>query len=119
MRALCLSIALIIYSQFISLFTKAYRMHARVPKEDHGDYHSDDSFHSEDVEVNEEMLSSARWATRGLAKVENEDNMTEEMRSKVSNEDRIVARRGAFRWLPALCCNDIVHGSWYVTALLL
>jgi hypothetical protein len=24
----------------------------------------------------------------------------------------IRERRGAFRWLPALCSNDLVHGSW-------
>lgn len=24
----------------------------------------------------------------------------------------IVMRRGAFKWLPVLCSNDLVHGSW-------
>jgi hypothetical protein len=25
----------------------------------------------------------------------------------------IVVRRGAFRWLPVLCSNDLEHGSWW------
>ena len=24
----------------------------------------------------------------------------------------IRERRGSFKWLPALCANDLVHGSW-------
>lgn len=59
------------------------------------------------------FLSSARHATRGVAKVENEDSMTSEMVRQISPAQRIVSRRGAFRWLPVLCCNDVVHGSWY------
>lgn len=26
----------------------------------------------------------------------------------------IIFRRGAFRWLPVLCSNDLVHGSWWM-----
>ena len=49
---------------------------------------------------------------------------TSAMRSAVANamdsydnasrKDHIVAKRGAFKWLPVLFANDLVHGSWYV-----
>lgn len=29
-----------------------------------------------------------------------------------SRKGRIIARRGALRWLPALMANDLVYGSW-------
>lgn len=28
-------------------------------------------------------------------------------------KERILKRRGAFVWLPILCSNDLVHGSWW------
>lgn len=31
----------------------------------------------------------------------------------MSREEVIVQRRGAFKWLPVLCSNDLVHGSWW------
>jgi hypothetical protein len=31
----------------------------------------------------------------------------------MSKADVIIQRRGAFKWLPVLCSNDLVHGSWY------
>jgi hypothetical protein len=31
-----------------------------------------------------------------------------------SRKEIIISRRGAFKWLPVLCSNDLVHGSWYV-----
>ncbi len=30
----------------------------------------------------------------------------------LNTNDRIVARRGEFKWLPVVCANDLVHGSW-------
>ena len=30
----------------------------------------------------------------------------------MSRKEVIVQRRGAFKWLPVLCSNDLVHGSW-------
>lgn len=33
----------------------------------------------------------------------------------LSKAEVIVKRRGAFIWLPVLCSNDLVHGSWSVT----
>jgi hypothetical protein len=30
-----------------------------------------------------------------------------------SRRARILARRGAFQWLPVACSNDLVHGSWW------
>jgi len=32
----------------------------------------------------------------------------------MSKEEVIIKRRGALKWLPVLCSNDLVHGSWYV-----
>jgi hypothetical protein len=32
----------------------------------------------------------------------------------LSKAEVIVKRRGAFIWLPVLCSNDLVHGSWSV-----
>lgn len=31
----------------------------------------------------------------------------------MSREEVIIQRRGAFKWLPVLCSNDLVHGSWW------
>ncbi len=33
----------------------------------------------------------------------------------MTRQEVIVQRRGAFRWLPVLCSNDLVHGSWWFT----
>jgi hypothetical protein len=33
-----------------------------------------------------------------------------------SRRARIQATRGAFRWLPVACSNDLVHGSWWFVA---
>lgn len=33
--------------------------------------------------------------------------------SPMTREEVIVRRRGALKWLPVLCSNDLVHGSWY------
>lgn len=82
-------------------------MHALAQQEDHS-FDIDGVSEADDGE----LLSSARYATRGVAKVENEDEMTNEMIQQISLAQRIVSRRGAFRWLPVLCCNDVVHGSW-------
>lgn len=30
-----------------------------------------------------------------------------------TKEEVIIKRRGAFAWLPVLCSNDLVHGSWW------
>lgn len=30
-----------------------------------------------------------------------------------TRRERIIARRGAFKWLPVCCSNDLVHGSWW------
>jgi len=34
----------------------------------------------------------------------------------MSKAEVIIKRRGAFLWLPVLCSNDLVHGSWYFVA---
>jgi hypothetical protein len=57
-------------------------------------------------------LSAIRMTTQGVAKVLGEDKMNRAERMKISREDRIIARRGAFLWLPVMFCNDMVHGSW-------
>lgn len=31
----------------------------------------------------------------------------------IGKKDRVISRRGAFIWLPVLCSNDVVHGSWW------
>jgi hypothetical protein len=31
----------------------------------------------------------------------------------MTRQEVIVQRRGIFKWLPALCSNDLVHGSWW------
>lgn len=31
-----------------------------------------------------------------------------------SKKERILAKRGAFKWLPVKMSNDLIHGSWYV-----
>jgi len=31
----------------------------------------------------------------------------------MSRKEVIIERRGAFKWLPVLCSNDLVHGSWW------
>lgn len=52
------------------------------------------------------------------------NNTTSVMRSTIAyqmdkyellnTQERIIARRGALKWLPVLFSNDLVHGSWYV-----
>ena len=32
----------------------------------------------------------------------------------MSKKEVIIMRRGAFKWLPVLCSNDLVHGSWWM-----
>ena len=32
----------------------------------------------------------------------------------MTKKEVIVMRRGAFKWLPVLCSNDLVHGSWWM-----
>lgn len=32
----------------------------------------------------------------------------------MTRKEVIVMRRGAFTWLPVLCSNDLVHGSWWM-----
>lgn len=39
-----------------------------------------------------------------------DDNVKMRRRSR---RDRILARRGAFQWLPVYFSNDLVHGSWW------
>lgn len=38
----------------------------------------------------------------------NPENLPEQR----ARHEIIIERRGAFKWLPALCSNDLVHGSW-------
>ena len=33
----------------------------------------------------------------------------------MTRQEVIIQRRGAFKWLPVLCSNDLVHGSWWFT----
>ena len=30
-----------------------------------------------------------------------------------TRQEVIIERRGVFKWLPVLCSNDLVHGSWW------
>ncbi len=46
---------------------------------------------------------------RGIKHVKLSD--TEEI-SAHEKKEIIRKRRGAFKWLPVLCSNDLVHGSW-------
>lgn len=32
----------------------------------------------------------------------------------MTKKEVIIMRRGAFKWLPVLCSNDLVHGSWWM-----
>jgi hypothetical protein len=41
-----------------------------------------------------------------------EEDSDPQMKKK-SRRERILARRGAFHWLPVFCSNDLVHGSWW------
>eukprot|EP01038_Epipyxis_sp_PR26KG_P006951 gene6951-9506_t len=34
----------------------------------------------------------------------------------MSRDEVIIKRRGAFKWLPPFCSNDLVHGSWWFVA---
>lgn len=36
-----------------------------------------------------------------------------DLHEKRSRHQRIVAKRGAFKWLPVAFTNDLVHGSWW------
>jgi hypothetical protein len=77
---------------------------------------SDDGNNSENSDNNvehEPIKSAIREATDGLAMVENESHMDAATRGLITREQRIVSRRGAFKWLPVFFCNDVVHGSWY------
>ena len=60
----------------------------------------------------EAVYSAIRLATEGVALLDNEDQMDPSARSHISRVDRIRYRRGAFKWLPVYCSNDIEHGSW-------
>lgn len=33
----------------------------------------------------------------------------------MSKQEVIIQRRGIMKWLPVLCSNDLVHGSWWFT----
>jgi hypothetical protein len=58
-------------------------------------------------------VSAVRVATKGEALVDNEEKMQAVDRDHITRADRIRSRRGAFRWLPVYCSNDVVHGSWW------
>lgn len=36
--------------------------------------------------------------------------------SDMSKKQVLIKRRGAFKWLPAIFSNDLVHGSWWFVA---
>eukprot|EP01041_Mallomonas_annulata_P007825 gene7825-16001_t len=36
-----------------------------------------------------------------------------DLHSIKKRRDKILVARGAFKWLPVLCSNDLVHGSWW------
>ena len=38
----------------------------------------------------------------------------ENLPEQLARHEIIRNRRGAFKWLPCLCSNDLVHGSWYI-----
>lgn len=89
--------------------------------------------------LNDEDLAKFYEAIRQVSKEHNLDNITRNSltnhvntKHKVANQsvmrrtiaqamdsydsrskkDRIIARRGAFKWMPVLFANDLVHGSW-------
>ena len=50
-------------------------------------------------------ISSMRIATNDLIDSYYED--------RISRKQRIISRRGAFKWLPVFFSNDLVHGSYW------
>lgn len=62
--------------------------------------------------THEAVYSAIRLATEGVALLDDEESMEPVRRSHISRFDRIRHRRGAFKWLPVYCSNDIEHGSW-------
>ena len=57
------------------------------------------------VDREHQYLSSMRLAT---------DLSVDDKRSRRRNrKKKIIARRGAFTFLPVYCSNDLVHGSWW------
>jgi hypothetical protein len=41
-----------------------------------------------------------------------------EQYDSASKKEKVLSRRGAMKWLPVLESSDLVHGSWYVTFLI-
>ena len=56
--------------------------------------------------VVEEIISTIRFSTRGHGN-EHSPNLH-------GTKELIVQKRAVMKWLPVLCSNDIVHGSWYL-----
>ena len=62
---------------------------------------------------NEAVSSAIRVATEGLALLDDDDTLSVSLRTHMTRIDRIRQKRGAFKWLPVYCSNDIQHGSWF------
>jgi hypothetical protein len=68
------------------------------------------------LEENREREEQAQTHTQGYIQGHTQGHTQTQghVREHVSRVDRVRARRGAFRWLPVRCSNDIEHASWWV-----
>ena len=79
-------------------------------------------FESSDVESSKELK-----LVRTMSSVKRADKQHSVMRRSIAHvvdvqnlrtrNERIIARRGAFKWLPVAFTNDLVHGSWWYVYL--
>lgn len=77
--------------------------------------------HSEEIKISKSLIS-AKHATStttigrvfGFGKSEIRRAIGREMdvMDRRSTKERILAKRGALKWLPVLTANDLTHGSW-------
>lgn len=69
----------------------------------------------DESDANEAKISTIRYTTK---KVNMDDEKEKSSSSYIpdvqySRKELIVKKRAVFKWLPVLCSNDIVHGSWW------
>ena len=48
-----------------------------------------------------------------LPTLSNQQRYNFDLQKLDKRRERILVARGAFKWLPVLCSNDLVHGSWW------
>lgn len=68
----------------------------------------DDNYYKRKGEMEGEVYESVMRRSSFSESVE--DSRSARRRSR---RERIVSRRGAFKWLPVYFSNDLVHGSWW------